>query len=54
MATIKVRGGHRSKGLRVEGERRWLASSALGRERFLEWSALLLKTAEGENEELGV
>ncbi len=37
----------------MEGERRWLASSALGRERLLEWTALLLKTAEGENEELG-
>ena len=46
-------GEHDSEGLRMEGERRWLTSSALGRERLLEWTALLLKTAEGENEELG-
>ena len=38
----------------MEGERRWLASSVLGRDRLVEWAALLLKTAEGENEELGV
>ena len=37
----------------MEGERRWLTSSVLGRERLLEWVTLLLKTAEGENEELG-
>ena len=43
-----------SEDLRVEGERRWLTSSALGSESLLEWAALLLKTAEGENEELGV
>ncbi len=30
------------------------ASTDLGRERLLEWSALILRTAEGENEELGV
>ena len=42
-------GGHGSEVLRMEGERRWLASSALGWERLLEWAALLLKTAEGEN-----
>ena len=47
-------GEHGSEGLRMEGERRWLASSVLGRDRLVEWSALLLKTAEGENEELGV
>ena len=47
-------GEHGSEGLRMEGERRWLASSVLGRDRLVEWAALLLKTAEGENEELGV
>ena len=28
--------------------------SDLGRERLLEWSVLILRTAEGENEDLGV
>ena len=38
----------------MEGERRWLARSTLGCERLIEWVALLLKTTEGENEEVGV
>ncbi len=37
----------------MEGGKRWLPSSVLGRERLLEWTTLLLKTVEGENEELG-
>ena len=47
-------GGHGSEGFRVEGERRWISSSDLGCERLLEWVVLLLRTVEGENEELGV
>ena len=33
-------GGHGSEGLRMEGERWWITSSHLGRERLLEWAAL--------------
>ena len=56
MSGTEVRGGSRGtwfRSLRLEGERRWLGSSTLGRERLREWAKLLLKTVEGENEELG-
>jgi hypothetical protein len=46
-------GGHGSEGFRVEGERRWISSAVIGRERLREWSALLQETASNELEELG-
>ena len=46
-------GGHGSEGLRVEGERWWIASSDSGREGLLKWSRLLQQTAAKENMELG-
>ena len=47
------RGVHGSEGFRVEGERRWIASTSLGRERLREWSSLLQETESDELEELG-
>ena len=46
-------GGHGSEGLRMKGERWWITSSHLGRERLLEWAALLQQVAETQKEELG-
>ena len=46
-------GGHGSEGFRVEGERRWISSASIGRERLREWAALLQETASNELEELG-
>jgi hypothetical protein len=46
-------GGHGSEGLRMEGERWWITSSHSGRERLLEWAALLQQVAETQREELG-
>ncbi len=46
-------GGHGSEGFRVEGERRWISSTAIGRERLREWSSLLQETESNELEELG-
>jgi len=46
-------GGHGSEGLRMEGERWWIARSHSGRERLLEWAALLQQVAETRREDLG-
>ena len=47
-------GDHGSEGLRMEGERWWITSSHLGRERLLEWASLLQQATETQKEELGI